>query len=104
MTPGRSDGLTRPQLLPEPCPMGGPLSAYPEPPDCSVDAGVVDRPAYGSADTTPAALARTPALRRAACSRRSRSSRRHAPGLYFDLRLRHDLRVPPQAGTVHLRK
>jgi hypothetical protein len=35
-------------------------------------AGVVDRPADGSADTTPAALARTPMPRPAAYSRRSR--------------------------------
>jgi hypothetical protein len=31
--------------------MGGPLSAYPVPPDCLAAAGVVDRPAYDSADT-----------------------------------------------------
>ena len=43
-------GLTRPQLLPEPCAMVGPLSAYPVPPDCLAAAGVVDRPAYGLAD------------------------------------------------------
>ena len=43
-----------------------PLSAYPLPPDCLVAADVVDRPAYGLADTTPAACAQTPVLRRAA--------------------------------------
>jgi hypothetical protein len=72
MTPGRRDGLTPPQLLPTPRAKDGPLSAFPVPPDCLVAAGVVDRPAYGFADTTPAAPARTPVLRRAACSRRSR--------------------------------
>jgi hypothetical protein len=42
MTPGCSGGLTRPQLLPEPCVMVGPLSAYPVLPDCLAAAGVVD--------------------------------------------------------------
>ena len=72
MTPGRQGGLTRLHLLPEFCAMGGPLSAYPAPPDCLAAAGVVDRPADGSADMTPAAPARTPVPRRAAYSRRSR--------------------------------
>src|SRR6516165_12671641 len=72
MTPGRSGGLTRPQLLPEPRATDGPLSACPEPPGCLAPAGVVDRLARGLADTMLAAPARTPALRRAACSRRSR--------------------------------
>jgi hypothetical protein len=74
MTPGRLDGLIiiRRQLLPESRATGGPLSAHPVPPDCSVVAGVVDRRAYGSADTMPVAPARTPVPRRAACSRRSR--------------------------------
>src|SRR5262249_57142693 len=70
MTPG--GGLTRQQLLPEPCAMVGPLSACPAPPDCLAAAGVVDRPACVSADTTPAALARTPVRHPAACSQRSR--------------------------------
>ena len=72
MTPGRWGGFTGPQLLQEPCAMDGPLSVYPVHPDCSAAAGGVDQPADGSADTTPAAPARTPAPRRAACSRRSR--------------------------------
>jgi len=37
--------------------MVDPLSAYPVPLDYSAAAGVVDRPADGSADTTPAAPA-----------------------------------------------
>jgi hypothetical protein len=51
-----------------------PSTADPVPLDCLVAAGVVDRPAYGSADTTPAAPAQTPVLRRAACSQRSRQA------------------------------
>src|SRR5207253_3154618 len=72
MTPDRSGSLTRLHLPPEPCARGGPLSAYPVPPDCLAAAGVVDRPAYGLVDTMPAAPARSPVPRRAACSRRSR--------------------------------
>jgi hypothetical protein len=54
---------------------GRPLAAYPVLPGCLAAAGVVDRPACGLADTRPAAPARTPVLRRAACSRRSRRAR-----------------------------
>src|SRR5271170_4684994 len=72
MTFGGSGGLTRPQLLPGPCAMDGPLSAYLVPPGYLAAAGVVDRPAYGLADTTPAALARMSVQHPAACSRRSR--------------------------------
>jgi hypothetical protein len=48
MTPGRPGGLTRPQLLPEPCATDGPLSAYPVPPDCLAAAGVGPKSAYRS--------------------------------------------------------
>src|SRR5215210_5958283 len=72
MTPGRQGGLIQLHLSPEFCVMDAPLSAYPAPPDCLAAAGVVDRLADGSADMRPAALARTPAPRRAAYSRRSR--------------------------------
>src|SRR4051794_28798405 len=72
MAPGRWDGLIRLHLSPEFCARGGPLSAYPAPPDCLAAAGVMDRPADGSADRRPATHARTPVLRRAAYSRRSR--------------------------------
>src|SRR6476619_7485104 len=72
MTLGRRGGLTRPHVSPEFCAMDGPLSAYLAPPDCLAAAGVVDRPADGSADMKLAARARMPAPRRAAYSRRSR--------------------------------
>src|SRR3954462_12082307 len=61
MAPGRRDGLIRLHLSPEFCARVGPLSAYPAPPDCLAAAGVVDRPADGSADRRPAARARMPA-------------------------------------------
>src|SRR3954464_8714960 len=64
MTPGRQGGLTQLHLSPDFCAMGGPLSAYLAPPDCLAAAGVVDRPADGSADMKPAARARMPAPRR----------------------------------------
>src|SRR3954463_8396461 len=63
MTPGRRGGLTRPHLSPEFCAMDAPLSAYLAPPDCLAAAGVVDRPADGSADMKLAARARMPAPR-----------------------------------------
>src|SRR3954452_21833988 len=63
MTPGRQGGLTRPHLSPKFCAMDAPLSAYLAPPDCLAAAGVVDRPADGSADMKLAARARMPAPR-----------------------------------------
>src|SRR3954466_9500886 len=63
MTPGRRGGLTRPHLSPKFCAMDAPLSAYLAPPDCLAAAGVVDRPADGSADMKLAARARMPAPR-----------------------------------------
>jgi hypothetical protein len=51
------------------CAIDGTLSAHPVPRHCSGTAGVVDRRACGLADTTPAALARTPVPRPAACFR-----------------------------------
>src|SRR3954468_20334201 len=63
MTLGRRGGLTRPHVSPEFCAMDGPLSAYLAPPDCLAAAGVVDRPADGSADMKLAARARMPAPR-----------------------------------------
>src|SRR4051794_39645199 len=63
MTPGRRGGLTQLHFSPEFCVMGGPLSAYPASPDCLAAAGVVDRPADGSADMKLAARARMPAPR-----------------------------------------
>jgi hypothetical protein len=63
MTPGHRGGLTRPHLSPEFCAMDAPLSAYLAPPDCLAAAGVVDRPADGSADMKLAARARMPAPR-----------------------------------------
>src|SRR3954447_9239327 len=72
MARGGQGGLTELHLSPEFCAMDAPLSAYLAPPDCWAAAGVVDRPADGSVDTTPAAPARRPVLRRAAYSRRSR--------------------------------
>src|SRR4051794_26686182 len=62
-TPGRRGGLTRPHLSPKFCAMDAPLSAYLAPPDCLAAAGVVDRPADGSADMKLAARARMPAPR-----------------------------------------
>src|SRR3954467_106921 len=64
MTPGRRGDLTRSHVSSEFCAMEGPLSAYLAPPDCLAAAGVVDRPADGSADMKPAARARMPAPRR----------------------------------------
>jgi hypothetical protein len=58
-------GLTHLRLRPEPRAMDGPLSGCPVPPDYSAAAGVVDRPAYGSADKTPAAPAPAPRSRNA---------------------------------------
>jgi hypothetical protein len=53
-----------------------PSRADPVPRGCSAAAGVVDRRACGLGDTTPATRARTPVLRPAACSRRSRRAPR----------------------------
>src|SRR5215831_18673461 len=96
MAPVGSGGLSRPPQLPEPCAMVGLLSAYGVLPGCLAAAGVVDRLAYVSADTTPVALARTPVPRPGACSRRSRRAPPSGSGRTPGTAARH-LRVGQQS-------
>jgi putative transposase len=72
------------------------------PPDCLAAAGVVDRPAYGSANTTPAACARTTDSRHAypiAPNRLGRNFLAHRPGQVWLADLTY---IPTGEGWLYL--